>query len=107
MLDVTIDRKTWYRGQGDAHSMLLLHNGKRCCIGFLCQAMGIPDEQLLELKTMEVVDGPRAAHFHASHNSTLIEAYMTNDEIKTREIDREIDIVRIGKLMDVNFTFIN
>ena len=42
-----VDRKTWFRGQGRAGSSLLNLDGKRCCIGFVGQQCGMPDESLL------------------------------------------------------------
>ena len=44
----TIDRKSWVRGEGISFSSLLRTDGKRCCLGFFCSSLGIPDEELLE-----------------------------------------------------------
>jgi hypothetical protein len=44
----TIDRKTWLRGEGLSFSSLLrIKDHKRCCLGFYCQSLGVPDEDML------------------------------------------------------------
>lgn len=47
-----VNRKTWYRGKGGWSSKLLLRDGKRCCVGFRCQAAEIPDSALLGASTV-------------------------------------------------------
>lgn len=51
LVKVVVDRARWYRGRGEDFSRLLLtkdgdhpdasDNGKMCCLGFACIAMGI------------------------------------------------------------------
>src|ERR1700722_14195671 len=48
--DVSIDRKQWIHGEGlSASSLLRERDGKRCCLGFFCQSLGIPDEEMLSV----------------------------------------------------------
>lgn len=51
-----VDRKTWYRGQGGITSRLLNFEGQRCCIGFVAQQCGVPDEACRDIVS---VDGIR------------------------------------------------
>lgn len=43
----TVDRKTWYRGNGPKESRLLRVDGMRCCLGHVGKQCGIVDEELL------------------------------------------------------------
>lgn len=52
MAKFTVDRRTWYRGKEANNSRLLTHDGMRCCIGFVGQQCGIPDENLLDRDTI-------------------------------------------------------
>jgi hypothetical protein len=43
--EYTVERETWLRGKGPAMANSgLLKNGKRCCLGFVCAQLGIPDD---------------------------------------------------------------
>lgn len=51
LITVAIHRPTWYRGLGPGQSKLLVKlgepdGGKRCCLGFVGQRVGIPDAAL-------------------------------------------------------------
>jgi hypothetical protein len=41
-----VDRKTWYRGKGSAHSRLLNDEGQMCCLGFYAVAAGLPTDAI-------------------------------------------------------------
>lgn len=44
----TVEKKTWLRGEGCSESYLLREDdGKRCCLGFYGQALGIDDADLI------------------------------------------------------------
>ena len=47
---LVIDRATWGRGDGYSDSQLLrIRDGKRCCLGFYCQFLGVPDQDMLDV----------------------------------------------------------
>lgn len=47
-MKVTVDRKTWYRGQGSKHSRLQIEGtNERCCLGFACVQAGVPEEKII------------------------------------------------------------
>ncbi len=50
-MEIIIDRQTWYRGNGAALSRLLNSDNNRCCLGFGCGQIGVPDEHLFEKYT--------------------------------------------------------
>ena len=43
-MEFVVSRKTWFRGHGSDESKLLRTDGTRCCIGFVAEQCGIPDE---------------------------------------------------------------
>ena len=48
-MKLTIDRLEWLRGEGPLRSKLLRDSdGKRCCVGIYAQALGVPDEKILD-----------------------------------------------------------
>ena len=46
MLNVVVDRQTWYRGN-DSGSRLLRLDRQMCCLGFACVAAGLDDGEIL------------------------------------------------------------
>lgn len=47
----TIDRRTWSRGRTETGSLLLGPDGRQCCLGFVCEQMGVPREKLANMAT--------------------------------------------------------
>ena len=47
MKKLTIDRKTWYRGQRFGAALRRAEDGKQCCLGFYCVANGASPEVLV------------------------------------------------------------
>lgn len=57
LITVVISRKTWLRGEGHARSRLLRTNdGKKCCVGEMCLAAGIPAEYIKDVGEVESID---------------------------------------------------
>ena len=51
-MKLTIDRERWLRGEGSTNSKLLrLSDGKMCCLGFYCIALGLSQEQIREVNS--------------------------------------------------------
>lgn len=46
-----VDRRTWLRGEGVDQSYLLRIDGKKCCIGFACEAAGVPLSAMFNCST--------------------------------------------------------
>jgi hypothetical protein len=60
-----IDRRTWLRGESLCCSSLLRSDGKRCCLGFYCRYLGVPDEEMLGV-TQPYGLSPRIKEKHLS-----------------------------------------
>ena len=52
---LVIDRKKWFRGQGDEFSKLVLSDGNMCCLGFLGVECEIPKKNMKDKGTPENV----------------------------------------------------
>lgn len=47
MIEFTVKRSEWLRGEGNEKSKLLLpSDGKKCCLGFLALALGAKEEDI-------------------------------------------------------------
>lgn len=56
LIPVVIDRRRWLRGEGpDASRLLRKTDGKMCCLGFVCEAVGVSAERLVNRGTPRVV----------------------------------------------------
>lgn len=111
MLTVTINRRRWQRGEGADKSSLF--NGatkKKCCIGFLAQALGatladIRDKRVLTDLTEKEGNQLRCRKFADWHDAQVCLAYITNDDRTLSEKTRMTRLKEIGKKMGVNFVF--
>lgn len=46
-MKLVINRQVWLRGEGSEKSYLRRNaDGKQCCVGIYCSALGIPEDQL-------------------------------------------------------------
>lgn len=63
MIDVTIDFKKWKFGK-QSESQMLSADGCRCWLGFLGQACGVPDEEMLERGTPNSEKWPITLYNH-------------------------------------------
>lgn len=103
--NVMIDRRTWFRGRGVVPSFLMRRDGKKCILGFLALASGFKEFQLdgkadiLELKWTNLI---KSAGY-----TNLSDLMCVNDDKEISDIQRERGIIDLGKLINVNFKFIN
>jgi hypothetical protein len=52
-MEFTVERAKWYRGKGSFGSKLKRsEDGMMCCVGFRCQAAGIPEDAYLDRGTV-------------------------------------------------------
>ena len=107
MIKVVVDRKKWYRGdRGD--SMLLLTNGKMCCIGFLAKVLKYKPKDIRDIPTLEATDKTTIQEqFIDDNEENLSEAYGINDDPTISDSVREKELKQIGKKMGVRFIFKN
>lgn len=112
-MKLVIDRAKWLRGEDSQNSKLLrIKDQKRCCIGFLCSALGVSDSELLdvggsqklfaELPTWLKDSGEMADNEH----SDLFTAYDVNDNPELDEATREARITKIFARHDIQVEFV-
>lgn len=121
MTDVVIDRKQWYRGQGDTNSCLLIprgkaDEGKMCCLGSVCLAAGLTKADIRGKRTPESL-GPDAQvrvltlfeafeHCPGNYMSEVTgEMIKVNDDESIQDAEREERIIRLGKNVGFNISF--
>jgi hypothetical protein len=106
MVQVTVDRENWLRGEGDCRSYLLREEDqKMCCIGFLAKVLGADEGHILQASTLSQVSVNEAREFVWKHESILGDAYQVNDQEGLDDAKREAKLIELGKKMDVEFTF--
>jgi hypothetical protein len=67
--------RCWDRGKGS--TILLNKEGYRCCLGFVENQLGIPDEELLDVCTPSGVDTPENILTKKSKHTGLIDNDLT------------------------------
>ncbi len=120
---VIVDRSKWLRGEGTVNSMLLRpSDGKMCCLGFVCLALGRTEEDIRELKSpadRHGSDFDRAGHgtvllAAASYNGTTAEmpdavgrAMEVNDSKWIHEDEREVTIINALSQLGIDIEFVD
>jgi len=120
MLKVIVDRLKWIRGEGVKASFLLRPGDyKMCCMGFACEAAGISRENLLNKKVVTDVIDARCEISHPLHgfcSHLMVDAfdntvagiiYMINDNEALTDSKRESRLIELGRMVDIDFEFIN
>ncbi len=121
-LKVVVERSKWLRGEGWEKSKLLRSkDGKMCCLGFACLAMGATTVQISDMNspTMAcnmggVLELPMLTMVGADHPSRRLvnkapvdEAMMVNDERFTSESAREAKLTELLAQVDIDLEFVD
>ena len=131
---LTIDRKTWLRGQGLSASFLLCPtSGKRCCLGFYYSFLGLSDQEIsghknpnsFSIKLRQKLDGIDAWLFDIEtsgcetslpskdmdhllrYNDYRVGTYLSHDKNLVTEKYREQKIKEIFACHGIKVRFIN
>jgi hypothetical protein len=116
MRKLTIDRRTWLRGEGKETSYLLRRaDQKQCCVGFYLEACGVPRDILVG---NEAAHSPEVGEILPEEAKWLNTKYIystpdarclygANDSRDLSEEDREAIIKEIFLKHDVEVEFIN
>lgn len=120
MRNLVIDRNIWFRGQGSKESKLLNDNGKMCCVGIYLKACGVPEEDILNVRTAdELADEfsnknklPEEAKWlfdfvQRCRSIRATDLYIINDDVMEIDSSREDYIRHKFAEVDVVVTFIN
>lgn len=105
LLTVKVDRPTWLHGEGMEESYLYRgSDGKMCCFGFVARTLGIHENVILELKTLEEIEDIRVEPY-IKNSHTLVEAYAVNDSVTLTQERRESELIELGKKLGIEFVF--
>ncbi len=107
MMNLTIDRTKWLVGERSSVSGLLREDGKMCCLGFYCKALGFTDAELLYKRN----PGEFEIFPVKLHPDIIYDLVQANDSSLGSEdwsiSRREEEITKLFKKMDVEVEFIN
>jgi hypothetical protein len=114
-MKLIIDRNTWLRGVGAANSYLLRpEDGKKCCIGILCSALGVSDNEMFNMRGSQRLINSELLPAWLNPPDTygyvvgdLFDAYNTNDDIELTEDEREQHVAEIFARHDIEVEFVN
>lgn len=99
-----VSRKNWLRGKGCKNSYLLHPtNGSMCCLGFFCNQLGVPKEDLKRLKEPQQLlekkgweDIPYLMNIHSENQKQLtITAMVINDDDFIEDDIREEKLIEL------------
>lgn len=114
-MKIIVDRSTWGRGK-DNGLLLDPTTGCRCCIGFVCQQIGIHDKPMRNVGTVDYLSSKEVQlfeqHFPDCGKSNLEVAYVINDEVyegdpSEEDRVREGTLTRWGKPLGIEFEFVD
>lgn len=104
----TVYRGSWLR-YGFGPSLLLSQSGKRCCVGFMAAACGIPDDTLRGVDAVArlepIVRG--VLPLSCVDNDPYFAAYHINDESQLSGPTREKEIVAWFATHGIEVTFVD
>ncbi len=111
MAKFTVDRRTWARGSGGSR-LLSREDSTRCCIGFGCSQLGVPDSLLLGKGVVRSLpQNTRPAEFQGLGKATefewVVEAYEANDDPTLSEDGREVKLKKLAASAGHEFEFVN
>lgn len=119
LLKVTVDRRRWLRGEDSVASSLFDDvNKKMCCLGFATRACGCSIDKIRNQASPACVvfdytnTKERLARFltakNESENSGTTGRMMEiNDATDISDAEREDLLKRLGKKLNIQFTFVN
>lgn len=121
-MKLTIDRKVWLRGEGDADDpnfdtrLLRASDGKRCCVGIYLSALGVSDEALRDEReacNLGMKQVPKAARWlvrdgdGCTDNSQAgMDLYDINDSKEHRGAIRERKVAKAFAVHGVEVEFV-
>ena len=113
MLNVTVKRSQWLRGEGPKGSKLLRSSdNKMCCMGFASIVAGISKEFIEDHGTVgdvclpEFKDIPESLWlFQREEHTTRYAIYGTNDNERLTDEEREAKLKALGEQVGIKFDF--
>lgn len=122
----TVKRSEWLHGEGSQKSRLFRkYDGKRCCVGFFANSIGIDDVSLVEMRTFEGLCGltpsPKTTitslrveklieqyPFLMRMKHSLQNIYETNDDTHLSDAEREEQLITVFRdRFHIDVTFVD
>ncbi len=104
-----VDRATWLHGEGATRSLLIREDGKKCCLGFMCLAAGVPVASMWcrSAPTDLVLSKDRALlpELFVSHSYKVAVLMELNDSITLQDNVREFELIKGFKSLGIKVTF--
>lgn len=115
---VVVVRERWYRGQGDAFSMLLRpKDRKMCCLGFWMCAAGATEKDiesyvsprsLARIRECDIDGLVDTDYYNSKQNSDICgEMMRTNDEVRMEEASRELALIQQAARLGTKLVFVD
>jgi hypothetical protein len=110
LIPVTIRKKKWLRGAG-GNSLLLNTRGSKCCLGFVCTAMGVKARDMMDKSTpgelLQYIPGLTRKSDNLHCDTNLCDTAMgINDDGEYTSVERETKLKKIANRMGYKFTFV-
>ena len=106
VLQVKIDRNRWLRGEG-THTSLLRRasDGKMCCLGFLCGALGVKNDVITGIGNLYCVKSGIVRNWLAKRAGWRTEhANLVKINDDAYDMDRrEVRLIELGRKYEVEF----
>ena len=112
-MTLTIDRKTWLRGEGSSNSFLLRpKDDKKCCLGFFCASKGYRKKQMVGVKYPNQLAAapkklPELVDVSLKNTSVITKLVCDNDNSLMAEEEREKRIAAHFLTIGVKVEFVN
>ncbi len=115
----TVWRDSWYRGLCANDSSLLREDGKRCCVGFYCQALGFDDEATRLCAYFPLADSAKenqtralgwlvgSRELAADHDTRHGSVYFVNDDNTLSDRAREEYLTKLFAAQGIDVTFVD
>ena len=120
MIKVTVKRSEWLRGEGAEASRLLRGDGKMCCLGFVCLALGATKEQILNKDSpLQLQKNTRFrvtnllerrelhCELHWVHHDAVCDAMELNDYEHTSDACKEGQLIPILAKVGIELEFVD
>lgn len=115
MINVTVRRSRWLRGEGSTYSSLYRsEDGRMCCLGFACEALGYQVEDIRDISSPNELDTPTIweglealERFNGDYVCGPVTRQLMeyNDDKLLPDSEREAKIAALGSKIGIKFTF--
>lgn len=112
---IRIQRRRWLRGEPNSF-LLRQKDGKMCCLGFVCKHFGSEDSHIVDIGEPQEIENYntnqapdilvyRDEHGNAYNKPVITEMILANDNQAIAEYEREQQLIKLAKQLDIEFIF--